>query len=96
MLLRAQRREEQRKAKDAKLIERIGGYYEAQEEVPFGEPARARSETDQIQANRMEAQKEANGRLGELFEDLGLALPNDAADEDERRELYTVVASIFA
>ncbi len=73
------------------IIERIGGYYEAQE-VPFGGPTRARSETDQIEANRMEA----NGRLGELFEDLGLALPHDAAEEDERRELYAVAASIFA
>jgi hypothetical protein len=76
--------------------EHIGRYYEAQEEVPFGGLARARSETDQIEANRMEEQKEANGRLDEFFEDLGLALPNDAADEDERRELYTVVASVFA
>ena len=68
------------------MSERIGGYYEAQE-IPFGGPARARGETEQI---------EANGRLNELFEDLGLALPNDAADEDERRELYAVAASIFA
>jgi hypothetical protein len=44
----------------------------------------------------MEAKQEANGRWGELFEDLGLALPNDGADEDERRELYAVAASIFA
>jgi hypothetical protein len=81
---------------DVRLMsERIGGYYEAQD-MPFGAPARARGETEQIEANQMEAQKEANGWLGELFEDLGLALPNDAADEDERRELYAMAASIFA
>ena len=68
------------------MSERIGEYYEAQE-MPFGGPTRARGETEQI---------EANGWLDELFEDLGLALPNDAADEDERRELYAVAASIFA
>ena len=96
MLLIAERIGEQRKAEYARVIERIGRYYEAQEEVPFGRLARARSETDQIEANRMEAQKEANGRFGELFEDLGLALPNDGADEDEKRELYAVAASIFA
>ena len=68
------------------IAERIGGYYEAQE-MAFGGPARARGETEQI---------EANGWLGELFEDLGLPSPNDVADEDERRELYAVAASIFA
>jgi len=86
MLLRAERIGEQRKAKYAKVIEHIGGYYEAQE-VPLGGPARAQSEPDQI---------EANGRLGELFEDLGLPLPNDGAAQDGRRELYAVVASICA
>ena len=96
MLLRAERIEEQREAKYANVIEHIGRYYEAQEEGPFGGLPRARSETDQIEANRIGAQKEANGRLGELLEDLGLALPNDGADEDERRELYAVVASILA
>ena len=35
MLLMAERSEEHRKAKYAKIIERIEGYYEAQE-VPFG------------------------------------------------------------
>jgi len=96
MLLRAERIGEQREAEYANVIERIGGYYEAQEEGPFGGLARARSETDQIEANRMEAHKQANGRLGGLLEDLGLALPKDGADEDERRELYAVVASILA
>ena len=62
----------------------------------FGGSARAQSETEPIEANQMEAQKQVNGRLGELFEDLGLALPNDAANEGERRELYAVVASVFA
>jgi len=75
--------------------ERIEEYYEAQQ-MPLGGLTRARSETDQIEANRMEAQKEVSGRLGELVEDLGLTLPDDAADEDERSELYAVVASIFA
>jgi hypothetical protein len=35
LLMAEQRSEEQSKAKYAKIIERIGGYYEAQE-VPFG------------------------------------------------------------
>ena len=97
MLLRAERIGEKRKAKYAKLIEHNGEYYEAQEEeMPFSGLARALSETDQIEAYQMDAQKETNGRLSELFEDLDLALPNQAADEDERKELYTVVASIFA
>ncbi len=96
MLLRAERIGEQREAKYAKVIEHIGSYYEAQEEGPYAGLPRARSETDQIEANRMEGQKEANGLLSELLEDLGLVLPNDGAEEDERRELYTVVASILA
>ena len=94
-VLRAERIGEQRKAEYAKVIEHIGRYYEAQD-TPFGGPARARGETEQIEANRMEVQKEANGRLGELFEDLGLAWPNEGVEEDERRELYAVAASIFA
>jgi hypothetical protein len=95
MLLIAERTGEQRKGKYA-VIEHIERCYEAQEEVPSGGLARGRSEPEQVEANRMEAQKGANGRLSELFEDLGLALPNEASDEDARRELYTVVASIFA
>ena len=88
-------REQCKEAKYAKVIECVEGHYEP-EKVLFGGLARAQSETEPIEANRMEAQKQANGRLGELFEDLGLSLPNDAADEDGRRELYAVVASIFA
>ncbi len=96
MVLIAERiREQGKEAKYAKVIECVEGPYEP-EKVLFGGLARAQSETGLIEANRMEAQKQVNGRLGELFEDLGLALPNDAADEDERRELYAVVASIFA
>jgi|SRR5215203_574700 len=98
MLLKDERLGKKRKAKYAKLIEDLGGYYETQEEeeVPFSGIPRARHETDQIEANRRQAQKEVNSRLGKLFEDLDLALPKEAADEDERKELYTVVASIFA
>jgi hypothetical protein len=99
MLLKDERLGKKRKAKYAKLIEGLGGYYETQEEeeeVPFSGIPRARHETDQIEANRRQAQKEVNSRLGKLFEDLDLALPNEAADEDERKALYTVVASIFA
>ena len=96
MVLIAERTREQRKeAKYAKATECVEGHYESGK-VLFGGSARAQSETEPIEGNRMEAQKRVNGRLGELFEDLGLVLPNDAADEDERRELYAVVASIFA
>lgn len=83
-------------AKYAKLIEDIGRDYEAQE-APSGGLAPTPNETDQIEANRLEGQKETNGQLDELFEDLSLALINDSAYEaDEKRELYAVVASIFA
>ena len=96
MVLVAERiREQCKEAKYAKATECVEGHYEP-EKVLFGGPARTQSETEPIEGNRMEAQKQVNGRLGELFEDLGLALPNDAANEDERRELYAVVASIFA
>jgi hypothetical protein len=96
MVLVAERiREQCKEAKYVKATECVEGHYES-EKVLFGGPARAQSETEPIEGNRMEAQKQVNGRLGELFEDLGLALPNDAANEDERRELYAVVASIFA
>jgi hypothetical protein len=88
-------REQCKEAKYAKVIECVERHYES-EKVLLGGPARAQSETEPIEGNQMEAQKQVNGRLGELFEDLGLALPNDAANEDERRELYAVVASIFA
>ena len=96
MVLIAERiREQCKEAKYAKVIECVEGHYEP-EKVLFGGLARAQSETEPIEANQMEAQKQLNGRLGELFEDLGLALPNDAANEGERRELYAVVASVFA
>ena len=66
-------------------------------EVPVGGPTQTRNEIiDQIEATQIEAQKGANGQLGELFEDLGLALPNDATEENERKELYAVAASLFA
>jgi hypothetical protein len=88
-------REQCKEAKYAKVIECVEGHYES-EKVLFGGPARAQSETEPIEGTRVEAQKQVNGRLGELFEDLGLALPNDSANENERSELYAVVASIFA
>lgn len=65
--------------------------------MPAGGPTQTHNEIiDQIEATHIEAQKGANGQLGELFEDLGLALPNDAAEENERKELYAVAASLFA
>jgi hypothetical protein len=63
--------------------------------VPLGGQTQTRNETDQLEAAQIEGQKGANGQLGALFEDLGLTLPNDAAEEDERMELYIVAASIF-
>jgi hypothetical protein len=95
MLIAERIREQLKEAKYAKVIECVEGHYEP-EKAPFGGSARAGSETDPVEANRMEVQKGVNGRLGEFFEDFGLALPNDAADEAERRELYAVLASIFA
>ena len=88
-------REQCKEAKYAKATECVEGHH-GSEKVLFGGPARAQSETEPIEGTRMEVQKQVNGRLGELFEDLGLALPNDAASEGERRELYAVVASVFA
>jgi hypothetical protein len=88
-------REQCKEAKYTKATECVEEHYESGK-VLFGGSVRAQSETEPIEANQMEAQKQVNGRLGELFEDLGLALPNDAANEGERRELYAVVASVFA
>ena len=66
-------------------------------EVPVDAPTQTHNEIiEQIEATQIEAQKGANGQLGELFEDLGLALPNDATEENERKELYAVAASLFA
>ena len=57
MVLIAERTREQRKeAKYAKATECVEGHYES-EKVLFGGPARAQSETEPIEGNRMEAQK---------------------------------------
>ena len=64
-------------------------------EVSFGGPTLALSDIDQIEANQLEEQKGANERLDGLLENLGLALAMDAVEEDERREAYTLAASIF-
>ena len=58
---------------------------------PAVEEAR-RNEPDQIEAQKSGTE----GLLGELFEGLDLALLKDTASEDERREFYATVASIFA
>jgi hypothetical protein len=66
-------------------------------EVPVDAPTQTHNEIiEQIEATQIEAQKGANGQLGEFFEDLGLTLPNDATEENERKELYAVAASLFA
>ena len=64
-------------------------------EVSFGGPTLALSDIDQIEANQIEEQKGANERLNGLLENLGLNLPMDAVEEDERREAYALAASIF-
>jgi hypothetical protein len=64
-------------------------------EVSFGGPTLALNDIDQIEANQIEEQKGANERLNGLLENLGLDMPMDAVEEDERREAYALAASIF-
>ena len=63
--------------------------------MSFGGPTLALNDIDQIEANQIEEQKGANERLNGLLENLGLNLPMDAVEEDERREAYALAASIF-
>ena len=63
--------------------------------MSFGGPTLALNDIDQIEANQIEEQKGANERLNGLLENLGLDLPMDAVEEDERREAYALAASIF-
>ena len=63
--------------------------------MSFGGPTLALNDIDQIEANQIEVQKGARERLNGLLENLGLNLPMDAVEEDERREAYALAASIF-
>jgi hypothetical protein len=64
-------------------------------EVSFGGPALALSDVNRIEANQVEEQKAANEQLDGLLENLGLGLPMDVVEEDERREAYALAASVF-
>jgi hypothetical protein len=63
--------------------------------VSFGGSTLALSDIGQIEANQIEEQKGANERLDGRLENLGLGLPMDTAEEDERWEAYALAASIF-
>jgi hypothetical protein len=77
------------------LFIRVGAKKIAKEEsaVPFSEPTQTRNERDQLEAQEM-----ADDELwGELFGSLdALILSDDAAEEDKRKELYAIAASVFA
>ena len=73
---------------------RVGAKKPVKEEsaVPFSEPTQTRNEIQQI-----EAQNVADELSRELFGDLDdLILSGDAAEEDKRKELYAIAASVFA
>jgi len=60
--------------------------------VPFSEPTPTRNEIQQI-----EAQNTTDELLRELLDGLNDAIvPGDAAEENKRKELYTIAASVFA
>ena len=60
--------------------------------MALSEPPQTRSESQGI-----EAQKMADEPLAELFGSLdALILAGDAAEEDKRKELYAMAASVFA
>jgi hypothetical protein len=73
---------------------RVGAKKPVKEEsaVPFSEPTQTRNEIQQI-----EAQNVADELSRELFGDLDdLILSDDAAEENKRKELYAIAASVFA
>jgi hypothetical protein len=76
------------------LFIRVGAKKFAKEEsaVPFSDPTQTRNQRDQTEAQEM-----ADDLLGELFGSLdALILSDDAAEEDKRKELYAIAASVFA
>ena len=60
--------------------------------MPSSEPTQTRNERQEV-----EAQDVTHELLRELLNGLNDAiLPDDAAEEDERKELYAIAASVFA
>jgi hypothetical protein len=60
--------------------------------VPFSEPTQTRNESQETKG-----QNTTDELLRELLDGLNNAIvPGDAAEEDKRRELYAIAASVFA
>ena len=65
---------------------------EEESEVSFSEPTQASNESREIEGHKVTGEP-----LEELFGGLdALMLSDDAAEEDKRKELYAIAASVYA